>query len=233
MALIECHECKAAISDAAKACPQCEVEADADLGKPNQIRGTGMKAMLIAAALFPLAAMAERKTELDSYTLTYEGDGNQILEIVSPVRELPGTPAEITAKAQACATRSISNSGTSTPTVLEALGGGFKTASKESVPLIELVDKESGLLVANSVASYTSGMLSSNARSKVTVQAKDGRFRIVQSDLATARSDGKGGYSPVISVWGTGWEPALKSLIARTEKLSECMLKPVSAGEDW
>lgn len=189
--------------------------------------------ILIAAALVPLAAIAERKTELDGYSLSYEGDGNRILEIVSPVREIPGTPSEITAKAQACATRSISNSGTSTPTVLEALGGGFKTASKEPVALIELVDKESGLLVVNSVASYTSGMLSSNARAKVTVQAKDGRFRIVQSDLATTRSDGKGDYSPVVSVWGTGWEPALKSLIARTEKLSECMIKPAGAGDDW
>jgi hypothetical protein len=197
---------------------------------------TSMQRHKIRAALIvslPFAAAAEQMTEVSGYKISYAENGFHVAEVISPVREVTGTPEQITIKAQACAARTLSNSGVAAPSILEGLAGGFRPAEKEATPLIELVDKESGLLVANSVAPYTSGMLSNTARAKVTVQAKDGRFRIVQSDLAKTISSGDSSYHPIVTSWGSGGEPALKALIGKTEKLAECIVAPSGASEDW
>ncbi len=170
--------------------------------------------------------------EIDGFKLTYDEAGHQILQITSAVRELEGTPAALTSRAQLCAPRSFSTSSTTQASVLEALGGGFAATKKEPVPVIEFSDKESGQLIANSVAPYTAALLTYLARSKITFEAKEGRFRVIQTDMATARADGKADYLPLVAVWGTGWEKATKALNTKVEAFISCIASPPSES-DW
>lgn len=193
-----------------------------------------MKAIFLIAAAIAISSapvQADKKTELAGYQISYEGDSDKITELTGAVVEAAGSPAEIIGRAQFCASRFLSTGGASQGTALEILGGNFKSVAKDATALIELVDKENGLLVANTAAAYTSGILSNTARAKLTLQAKEGRFRIIQSDLATAQANGNSNSRPIVAVWGTGWEPAAKALIDKADKLTDCIVKP--AVEEW
>lgn len=71
---------------------------------------------------------------------------------------------------------------------------------------------------------YTKAMVSFTVRSRITVLAKDGRFKITHTDIDQF-SDLANSYVPVYKSWGTGWQKAEESLKGWFPTISACLLK--------
>lgn len=193
---------------------------------------TLMVILLVSCASTPDKG-ASGKPELNGYQLEFDPATSQIGEMVGPVTQVQGTLSDITTRAQACAVRILSNVATSTPSVLMALGGVTNSRNRDGGSLIELIDKENGQLVANSLAAYSKGLVQYTVRAKLSVQAKDGRFRIVQSDLGYTNSTSHNiAYWPIKTVAGSGWNDALEALQARSNKLAACIASEKTVS-DW
>jgi hypothetical protein len=185
-----------------------------------------------ALTLFSGAALAG-PSELAGYDLVYGGaDGALIDQIKGRPVEAPGTAAEIIGRAQSCAVQSISTGPVTATSVLSALGGGAPAKSAGGGPAIELADPANGQLVARNQVTYTSSMTGRVAQSRLLVEAKDGRFRISQSDISVTLGGGYGSH-PVAVHWGTGWENDVRALIAPADKIAKCISAPPAAGDNW
>ena len=134
-----------------------------------------------------------------------------LTEITSEVYQAAGTPAELTAKANICMSR-ILVSGTE--------GGQVIVSS----------DPANGVVIANNVMSYQDGLLTWEARSKVTFEARDNRFRIQHTALERF-NDQAGGWSPIGKWSMSGWETAQEAFEAVTAKIAGCVQNQKK--EDW
>jgi hypothetical protein len=144
--------------------------------------------------------------------------------IESPVYDAEGDHQAITKRAVTCIAQTIKPGFTTAPTIISS-------------------DVESGVIVANSSFQYTwglFGMIQETARTKLTFQAKDSRFRIVNTDIEEMYS---GPQNAGISVnWqpvGT-WKSASQEASALTasaqtisDKLAACVKAKAAAGDDW
>lgn len=187
-----------------------------------------------AVALASATATAE-VVERGSYKAEVADSGvKKISSLTGAPVEVTGTRAELIAKAQTCVTRNVSNagitlSGADSGSFFGSMvsGGGQKSEQVQGGQLIELVDPENGLLVANSRVDFRRALLGYSAASTLTVEAKDGKFRIVQTNLAVAQkstgSMNNSGYDPVVAVWGTGWEATLDAMQGVADKVAVCM----------
>lgn len=142
-----------------------------------------------------------------------------LTEVVSEPVATTGTPAEITARAQACAARTL-NSG--------AAGGQVILSS----------DPASGLVVAANALEYRDGMVPWRIRSRLTIEAREGRFRI-RHDAIERHNDqafgaqvlGASPWAPVGKWWGSGWQKAETALKGVSDQIAACMQAPPAA--DW
>lgn len=152
-----------------------------------------------------------------------------------------GRPDQLIAKAQRCVAAKVSNTSV---TVGRSGGGGLLDAMSglhraqnpgADVPqLIELVDSTNGLLVANSVTDYRHSMFAYIMKSRLTLEAREGRFRISHTDLQSMQKDGssaQASYGPIVKAWGMGWEPAISSVIEVSKGIEVCMQQNGSG--DW
>lgn len=119
---------------------------------------------------------------------------------------------------------------------LSAGGGGSNSSSIGGSELIISEDLDGGLVVANSRIDFTSRLIAHNLKSKVTLMAKDGRFKIKHTDIAQVQKNTgythNDGYNKIIKQWGTGWEKAQKVLEGKTTELADCIVK-AKAAEEW
>lgn len=105
-------------------------------------------------------------------------------------------------------------------------------------PTITSSDIESGTIVANNGFTYEFGILGGveqTARSTLTFQAKDGRFRIVHTNI---EQFAKGpwtskGWSPIYVAWGTGGTEAKDALNRISNKVASCVTAAPSANDNW
>lgn len=83
------------------------------------------------------------------------------------------------------------------------------------------------------VTGFTKMMTNFTARSRMSIQAKDGRFRIVHSDIEQYL-ELTNAWGPIYTYAGAGGKQAKAALEARSAAAAECMTKKATApGGDW
>jgi hypothetical protein len=101
---------------------------------------------------------------------------------------------------------------------------------KKDAPLIVSSDLEDGTIVARNSVEYGGGLSSGKVRGRFLFEARDGRFRIEQTELE--RSDQLGGWSRIGKGWGSDWKKAEEAFSASASAVALCEVqKPTRA--DW
>lgn len=133
--------------------------------------------------------------------------------VQSEVIEAVGTPAEIAARGEAC--------------IAQQLGSG--TVGGE---LILSRDPANGVIVARNAIDYQDGFLRWNMRSRLTLEARDGRFRLTHTSIERL-NDQAGGWVPVGKWRGSGWVKAEEALKSQSAELAACITSSFRSGDDW
>src|SRR5690606_10435620 len=146
---------------------------------------------LIAVVIASASAYAQ-DVPFNDHTLEIHNDRNvpKIMKMTSPVYQMEGSPEQIIQRAHGCVARHLTNdevatSGSSAYGYFGAIAGQGHNVNSSVAggSLIELSDPASGLLIATSRVDYRAMLLSHSARSRFTVEAREDRFRIIQSNL--------------------------------------------------
>lgn len=112
---------------------------------------------------------------------------------------IPGSASQIVGKAEQCAVR------------------------QPAAVTVASVDAPGGRLVAEARAEYRQKGRRS-LRARMAVEAGEGSFRVVFTDLATSPADASA-YTPLIQQDGAAWESALATAIGVEQALLDCMFR--------
>lgn len=77
-------------------------------------------------------------------------------------------------------------------------------------------------IVAANAITYPDGLMRWNMRSRVTIETRDGRFRIGHAQIERF-NDKFGGWQPVGKWTGSGWAKAAAALQKTTDDLAHCI----------
>lgn len=183
-------------------------------------------------------------------TLTFTtANAKEYLEKVeSEVIQMKGTKQEIFDKGKNCIVDNVNFDGVhmsdsaGAGLFAGALGSTSKASNIQGGQVIAFAEIESGKIVANSRVDYTQMMTANNAQSKLTLIAKEGRFKIRHTNIKyLQKSTGytkNTGYKKVGMWWGAGSGAVKTALEDVTQKLVSCMTGIKMAGaeeeeEDW
>ena len=158
------------------------------------------RSWVLAGMLATMPAMAE-DVVFEGHTLEVDAsrEARPILGMRGTRYSIPGSVQQIVGKAEQCAARQT----------------GALT--------VESTDADGGKLLASGRAEYRQKGRRS-VRAPMTLEAGEGNFRVVFSDLATASADA-GGFAPLIQQDGAGWENALEAVIGIEQPLLDCMFR--------
>ena len=204
-----------------------------------------MKKIIFLSAIAMLSASVHaQETSFNSHTLEIHNERNvpRIISMTSPAYQLEGSADQIIQKAQGCVARNVVNdevatSGSSASGYFGAIAGQGQNVNSSVAggSLIEISDPANGILVANSRADFKFMMIGHSVRSRLTVEAKEGRFRFVHSNIESLQKNTgymrNDGYSQIIQRRGTGWDKALEAVNGVEEKIVSCMTN--SPSESW
>lgn len=132
-----------------------------------------------------------------------------LAEVTSEVYQAEGMSKEqITSKAMQC---------------IKSSGGN---AAKSIEPA---VDGDNAYAIVKTA--YSHALVAGTVRSRITVQAKDGRFRVVHTDIDNFNDFAKN-YIPIYKSWGTGWQKAEAALQGWFPDVSTCILRKAEEKTD-
>jgi hypothetical protein len=155
---------------------------------------------MLAGMLVAMPALAE-DVAFQGHTVQVDAsrEARPILRLNGVRYSIPGSTTQIIGKAEQC------------------------TARQPAAITGQLVDADNARLVADSHADYRQKGRRS-VRAKVAVEAGEGNFRVVFTDLATSPADGAS-YVPLIQQDGAGWESAVVAVIGVERALLDCMFR--------
>jgi hypothetical protein len=195
---------------------------------------TAIVALLTSACAVQPATL-DPGSPAETYTIETSGTNFQIDSLTSTAHEVAYGKEDIIARAQACVGRTFSYGdvraqGSNAP----LLGTYQQSVSVGGGQLIEVADPAHGILVANNRVNYNRAMIPYSAQARVTVEAKDKKFRLVlanpellQKSTGYAPTDS---FHPMNKIWGTGWDRGVSELAASANKLANCIKAPRA---DW
>ena len=131
-----------------------------------------------------------------------------LTEITSEVYQTEGTPKEIAQRANTC--------------ISQHLAPGTTDAQ-----LIVSSDLDNGVVVARNAVQYPDGMMRWEIRSTFTFEAREGRFRIVQTNLERFNRR----WGPIGKWSGSGWKKAEAAFMGPANEVAQCVLTPRQ--EEW
>lgn len=140
-------------------------------------------------------------------------------KVETEVFKTNGSASEITAKAKSCMAEMLKNDniGNSTTQNLFSYTGDDK-------------------LVATARFEYVYLLLRQSLQAKYIFEAKEGRFRITNTEIGYKQVKTNGllgwgasvesstSHQPIAKVWGTGYEEAESQLLAMDNKIAECVM---------
>lgn len=160
----------------------------------------------------------------------------------SAVYERAGTQREIATAARACALKILRNDAFQ---IRDSSRVGFMSPAgatdgdSSTIPGGEVVttfDADGGLVVAQSRITRSTLFGKESVQSTVTIEAKDGRFRITHSSIGSASADtgyaANRGYGPVLVQAMSPHEKVRAALEGVTEKLAAC-IRDAPAADNW
>lgn len=131
-----------------------------------------------------------------------------LTEITSEVYQAEGTTKEIAQRANTC--------------ISQHLAPGTTDAQ-----LIVSSDLDNGVIVARNAAQYPDGLSNWEIRSTFTLEAREGRFRIVQTNLERFNRN----WGPIGKWSGSGWKKAEQAFIRPANEVAGCVLS--SQADTW
>lgn len=137
-----------------------------------------------------------------------------LTSVTSEVYRAPGPPRELARRAQQC--------------IAQHLAAGTVEA-----PVILNSDLDAGKVVARNAMEY--GALPRwKVRSTFTFEAKEGRFRIIQTNIKRFYDSALGGagWYGIGKWWGSDWKRAEKVFSEAASKVAQCVVTP-AASDDW
>jgi hypothetical protein len=134
-------------------------------------------------------------------------------DLTSQIYQSPGTPKEIASRAQTCIAQNLKPGTVNAPQILSS-------------------DVENGLIVAQSAIEYPDGLLRWKIRSTFTFEAREGRFRIVQSNLERFYDTGSIGWSGIGKWTGSGWKKAEAAFQLSASAVASCVISGPKK-DDW
>ncbi len=146
-------------------------------------------------------------------------DATYLDSVESPVFETNGNHQDLTKRAMTC--------------IAQIVKPGFTTA-----PTIITSDPEAGTVVANNAFTYYYGPLlpvEYRARSTLTFQAKDGRFRIVHTSIEKFNDTaGLGIGWERIGTWRfSGGDEAKLAIDAISQSIATCVISVPQINDNW
>jgi hypothetical protein len=197
------------------------------LKPPPRVHGS-LHAQLGAAAMSSLLMCSPfgggEATAGDLPAPSATGAPSRFLErIESPVYETEGDHQAITKRAITCIAQTIKPGLTAVPTIISS-------------------DLDAGTIVANNQFIYTFGlgnMLTYTARTILTFQAKDGRFRIINTDIEDIYSgrplpgSGPDEWQKVINKKYAGANVLTSTVMQIDDKLAACVKNNTSTNDNW
>lgn len=136
-----------------------------------------------------------------------------LTDLTSQVYQTSGTPREIAVRAQTCIAQNLRPGTVNAPQIISS-------------------DLQNGLIVAQSAIEYPDGFLRWKIRSTFTLEARDGRFRIVQTNLERFYDTGSIGWSGIGKWTGSGWKKAEAAFQLSASAVAACVLNGPKK-EDW
>lgn len=135
-----------------------------------------------------------------------------LTEVTSEVYQAQGTTSEIAARARTCMSQHLASGVT----------GG---------ELIISADLDAGIIVANSAIEYGS-LPRWKIRSRFTFEARDGRFRIQQTNLERFNDQFNVGWNPIGKWTGSQWRGAETAFVASAASVAQCV-QTGARRDDW
>lgn len=93
-------------------------------------------------------------------------------------------------------------------------------------------DPAAGIVVANNALQYRDGLMVWSLRSRLTFEAREGRFRIAHTAIERF-NDASGGWSPVGKWRGSGAAKAEAALADVSATVAACVRVPAREVEEW
>lgn len=163
-------------------------------------------------------------------------------KVESPVVEVPGVSAhDLAVRARLCVSQQVTNRAVvlrdesrSAPMAPVVTQGQGDTTAVAGGDVLRTVDLDAGLIIAQSRITIGS-LMAAVIESTITVEARDGRFKITQTGIQRAFVNSglapTTGFKPVIEQWGSGADKVKKALEDQSAKIGECVA--TAEGSDW
>jgi hypothetical protein len=135
-----------------------------------------------------------------------------LTEVTSEVYQISGTPREIATRANTCISQHLAPGTTDSQLIINS-------------------DLEGGVIVARNALRYPDGLMQWQVRSTFTFEARDGRFRIAQTNLERL-NDRAGGWGPIGKWTGSGWRRAEQAFSSSASVVARCVMQQPAA-DDW
>lgn len=135
--------------------------------------------------------------------------------VTSEVYQTQGTPREIATRGSTCISQHLAPGTTDSQLIISS-------------------DLDNGTVVARSVLEFDNdslGLLVAKGRSTFTFEAREGRFRIEQTNLERF-FDGSSGWHPIGKWFGSNWERAQDAFAKSADEVAQCVLSPPDK-KDW
>lgn len=135
-----------------------------------------------------------------------------LTEVTSEVYQTQGTTSEIAARARTCMSQHLASGVTGGELIINA-------------------DLEGGVIVANSAIEYGS-LPRWKIRSRFTFEARDGRFRIQQTNLERFNDQFNVGWNAIGKWSGSQWRGAETAFVASAATVAQCV-RTETRRDDW
>lgn len=134
-----------------------------------------------------------------------------LTEVSSQVYQTQGTPKEIATRAQTCIAQNLRSGTVNAPQIVSA-------------------DLDNGVIVANNALRFGS-LPEWQIRSRLTFEAREGRFRISQTGLEMF-NDMAGGWNGIGKWFGSPWKKAQATFEASAAAVAACVMSGPKR-DDW
>jgi hypothetical protein len=132
-----------------------------------------------------------------------------LTSVTSEVYQTTGTAREIATRASTCISQHLSPGTTDAQLMVSG-------------------DLDGGVIVARNALSYSDGLLQWRVRSTLTFEAREGRFRIEQTNLERFND----AWGPIGKWTGSGWKKAEAAFTASARAVAQCVMTPPRR-DDW
>lgn len=149
-------------------------------------------------------------------TLMCSGTGTPALaaeyftDVTSEVYPTTGTPHEIVARANTCISQHLAPGSTDSQLIVSS-------------------DLDGGVLVARNAINYRDGLVQWQVRSTFTFEAREGRFRIIQTNLERFNRV----WGPIGKWSGSGWKKAEDAFSGSATAVAQCVLNGPAKRDMW